>query len=498
VFGLKTSEIEQPKTIITRLENEVQFLNSENSLLREKIRLLQFRKFGKSSEQFIDIATFPGMDLESEELEPITDKIHIAAHDKKKPGRKPISADIPREEVILDIPESEKTCQIHGIELKRMGEESSESVEYIPAEVKVIVTVRPKYICSDCEVTDIKIAPVEEKLIPKSIMTASLLAYIVISKFVDHLPLYRLEGIFSRIGFELSRSTMASWVIKFGEALVPLVNLLQDRLLEGEYVSADETRMRVLTDDGKKIGGFSYLWVRGRPPDFGKPIYIFEFARSRGSVVAKEILDGFKGHLQVDQYVGYDFVKKCPDIKRVACLAHIRRKFHEAGKAIKGKKAIPNRVLKMIRKLYKIEDDIALIEKDNRTAERWKRAEPILIEIKSFLEENRPKVSSQSPTGKAITYALNAWENFLHVYDDYRIPLDNNLTENVFRPVALGRKNYLFCQTVEGAAALARIYSIIATAKANGLNLRKYLIRLIKELPKAKTIEDYEALLPLA
>jgi transposase len=165
---------------------------------------------------------------------------------------------------------------------------------------------------------------------------------------------------------------------------------------------------------------------------------------------------------------------------------------------MKGKKTIPNRVLKMIKKLYRIEDEIALIDESKRTAERWTRAEPILIELKSFLEESRPKVSSQSPTGKAITYALNAWENFLHVYDDYRIPLDNNLTENVFRPVALGRKNYLFCQTVEGAKAIARIYSIIATAKANGLNLPKYLIRLITELPKAKTVEDYEALLPLA
>jgi transposase len=498
--------LDQAKIAIAIQAQELRNKEAENKLLREKIRLLQFRQFGKSSERlgtdeqdvFPEIATTIADDPEKSAPETL-ETIEVKAHKKAKGGRKRLPAELPRREVLVDLPEHEKSCKTHGVALKRIGEERSEALEHIPESFTVLVTVRPKYgACPCCEETEIKIAPVPFKLIPKSICTPSLLTHITLSKFVDHLPLYRQETIYARAGVALSRGTMAEWVWRLGEAVIPIINLLEESLLEGEYLSCDETPIRVLTDDGKRVKNLHYLWIRGRPPDFGKPIYLFEYAPSRRTEVAKRILDGFKGILQADQYIAYSFAEKHPEIVRTGCLAHIRRKFFEAQKAMKEKQGISGRALALIKKLYRIQEQSAEIEAAKRTQWRKDASDLVLAELKSFLEENRKKVPPQSATGKAISYALNSWQSIELIYSDHRIPLDNNLTENAIRPVAVGRKNYLFCHSDEGAAAAARIYSLIATAKANGLELREYFMRLISELPKATTLADYEALLPLA
>lgn len=498
------SALDQANTVIASLTSEVHDKDAENRILREKIRLLQFRQFGKSSERFSSDQQniFPELAtalIEEQVKTPEeTETVEVKAHTKAKPGRRKLPAELPRREEIVDLPENEKICLTHQVSLKKIGEERSESLEHIPERFTVVVTVRPKYACDCCEETDIKIAPMPLKLIPKSIATPSLLTQIAISKFVDHLPLYRQETIYERAGVSLNRGTMAEWILRLGEAVIPIINLLIENLLEREYLSCDETPIRVLTDDGKRVKNLHYLWIRSRPPNFGKPIYLFEYASSRRASVAKEILNGFKGILQTDQYIAYSFADKQPDIVRVGCLAHIRRKFFEAQKAMTEKQSISGRALALIKKLYRIEDEVVETPISERTLKRKEAAAPVLTELKEYLEENRRKVPPQSATGKAITYALNAWDSIIRIYDDYRVPLDNNLTENAIRPVAVGRKNYLFCHSAEGAAAAARIYSLIATAKANGLDLREYFTRLTSELPKAKTLADYEALLPLA
>jgi transposase len=485
----------QAQSLIAHQEKEI-------SLLREKIQLLQYRQFTKSAETLssevqellfeVPEVNAPAM-VGNESIE-----IAVKAHTKKKPGRKGLREDLPREEVIIDLPDHEKFCTTHQTALKKIGNERSESLKFTPATYTIIETVRPKYVCECCEEKKVVIAPVPERLIPRSIVTPSLLAHIAIAKFCDHLPLYRQEAIFLRDGIEISRTSMASWMIRLGDGLIPIMNLLQEKLIAGEYLSCDETPLRVLTDDGKPVKNLHYLWVRGRPPEWGKPIYLFEYANSRRAEVAKEILEDFRGYLQVDQYIAYDSAVKKHNLTKIGCLAHVRRKFHEAEKVMKGKASIPGRALALIAKIYKIDKEVKLLPSEKRTAERKTRTEPLLKELKFFIEDSQKRVPPQSAIGKAISYTLNAWEYLENIYLDHRIKLDNNLTENEIRPVAIGRKNYLFCHSTEGAEAAARIYSVIATAKANGLNIKTYFENLIENLPKAKTIEDYEALLPLA
>lgn len=502
-FQQASSQLAEAQAAIAAQAAEMAAKEAELRILREKLRLLQFRQFGKSSERIDErLQTALGLPAVAPAVPPESaaadEEIQVAAHTKKKPGRKRLPAELPREEVVVDLPEQEKSCATHGVPLKKIGEERSESVEHIPQSFKIRVTIRPKYLCPCCEEKKVATAPLSPRLIPKGIATPSLLAHLVLSKFVDHLPLYRQEAIYSREGFTLSRGTMAEWIVRLGEALIPLTNLLQDKLLAGDYLSCDETLIRVLTDNGKKVENLHYLWIRSRPAAFGRPIYLFEYASSRRTAVAREILEGFRGYLQVDQYVAYDFTEKIAAITRVGCFAHVRRKFFEAQKASIHKGSVPGKALALIGKLYRIEKEVAPLAEESRTRERKERAEPVLTELHTFLEDNRRKIPPQSPTGKAISYTLNAWAELRAVYSDHRIRLDNNLTENAIRPVAVGRKNYLFCQSAEGAAAAARIYSVIATAKANGLDLREYLIRLIDGLPRAESVEDYEALLPLA
>ncbi|MGK5089866.1 IS66 family transposase [Bdellovibrionota bacterium FG-2] len=501
----KTAQIiENLGARLSSSEKDRQRLEQEKELLLEKIRLLQFRQFGKKTEKWNEDFTevLPGIlpDAGATDEDAEVEVVTVAEHTKKKPGRRPLSEDLPREERLVDLPESEKICAIHGVLLKRIGEERSEALEFVPAKCKVIATVRPKYLCPCCEDTDIRVAPAPLKLIPKSISTPSFLTNIVISKFLDHCPLYRQEGMYERIGVELSRGTMAEWIIRLGKAVTPLMNLLQERLIDGEYLSCDETPLRVLTEDGKQIKNLHYLWVRSRPSDFGTPIILFEYASSRRAAVAKEILEGFKGYLQVDQYVGYDFTGKTVHIVRVGCWAHVRRKFFEAMKIMKSqgrKTGVPSRVLSLIKKLYRADEAAQGIHPDERTEARKKLAQPILDELKLLLETSKQQIPDQSAVGKAIRYTLNAWDCLIKIFDDHRIRLDNNITENAIRPVAIGRKNYLFCQTPEGARAAAAIYSLIATAKANDLDVREYFMNLIEKLPAAKTLEDFEALLPL-
>ncbi len=476
---------------------------AEIKLLQEKIRFLQFRHFGKSSERLgtSDQDLFPELVnsiVVPDDASEAPETVEVKAHKKAKGGRKKLPEELPRREVRIDLSDDEKMCQTHQTLRKKIGEERSESLEHNPETFTVIVTVRDKYVCPCCEKTEIKIAAMPLKLIPKSITTPSLLTHITISKFVDHLPLYRQESIYLRAGVEISRGTMAEWILRLGVAVLPIINLLEEMLLDGEYLSCDETPIRVLTDDGKRVKNLHYLWVRSRPPAFGKPIYLFEYASSRKAEVAKRIIEGFKGILQADQYVAYAFAEKDPDILRTGCLAHIRRKFFEAQKAMKEKQGISGRALALIKKIYSMDDAALQIAEAERTEWRKNASAPLLSELKNYLEENRKKVPPQSGTGKAISYALNSWQSIERIYTDHRIPLDNKLTENAIRPVAVGRKNYLFCHSAEGADAAARIYSLIATAKANGLDLRAYFNRLISELPKATTLADYEALLPLA
>jgi transposase len=399
--------------------------------------------------------------------------------------------------VVIELSGEDRICPQDGTELTEIGEEKSEQLDIIPAQMKVIETVRKKYACRVCE-QGVKMAPLPPRAIPKSIAGSGLLAFVAVSKYVDALPLYRMESILLRAGGEISRSTLSFWMVKVAEVLTPLFNLMEETLLERNYVGCDETRVQVLKEAGKKPTTLSYMWVRGSAGP-GPPIILFEYDPTRSQEVPVRILEGFEGYLQVDAYPGYDeLFRKNPKIIRLGCLAHVRRKFEQAFKASKDKKGKTGKGLSFITKLYQIERFARENEFDVEKLYllRQEKAKPILEEFYQWLDAHKDTVAPKSLLGKAVLYAYNEWPHIVRYTDDGRLRPDNNFIENAIRPFAVGRKNWLFSDTVAGAKASTTIYSVIETVKANKIEPYWYLRQVLEALPKATTADEIEALLP--
>lgn len=339
---------------------------------------------------------------------------------------------------------------------------------------------------------------------PKSNAAPGLLAHIAVAKYVDALPLYRLEHIFKRSHIDIPRNTMAGWMIAVSEKLQPIYNLMEEELLSSDYVCCDETVVQVLKEPGKKAQSKSYMWVRSRHgPQEGpiagvkiNPIVLFDYDPTRSGTVPNKLLTDFKGYLQVDGYAGYDEVCNRADVTRVGCMAHVRRKFYDVRKASPKQSSAANEVLLLIQKLYKIEEIISEEIIENRFKTRQEQSEPILKEIKTWLTENEKKYPPQGLMGKAITYAQNQWPYVMNYLKYGKLSIDNNFTENRIRPFAIGRKNWLFSDTQAGANASGMIYSILQTARGNGLDPYAYMRHLLTELPLCQTTDQIENLLP--
>jgi hypothetical protein len=286
-------------------------------------------------------------------------------------------------------------------------------------------------------------------------------------------------------------------MIKAGALIQPLINLLQDRLLSADILQMDETPVQVLKEPGKTAQSKSYLWVqRGGPPQ--KPIVLYHYDPGRGAEVAKRLLEGFSGYLQTDGYAGYHAAVAVHGLTPVGCMAHARRKFMEAVKAQgrNKKRGKAHRGLTLIQKLYRIEKRARQLSPEDRYQQRQQQAKPLLDEIRAWLDQVLPQVPPTSATGKALHYLHNEWSKLVRYLDDGRLEIDNNAAENAIRPFVLGRKNWLFSDSVHGVKASANLYSLIETAKANRLEPYAYLRYLFTELPKAHSVEQIEALLP--
>jgi len=421
--------------------------------------------------------------------------VTVAAHQRKKRGRKPLPKNLPRVDVIHELAESERHCDHDGRRLTEIGEVVSEQLDIIPAKIQVIRHIRKQYAC-DCGQC-LKTAPLPAQPIPKSLASPGLLAHITVSKYQDALPLYRQEQILQRIGVELPRATLANWMIKAGTLIQPLINLLQDRLLSADILQMDETPVQVLKEPGKTAQSKSYLWVqRGGPPEH--PIVLYHYDPGRGAEVAKRLLEGFSGYLQTDGYAGYHAAVAFHGLTPVGCMAHARRKFMEAVKAQgrNKKRGKAHRGLTLIQKLYRIEKQARHLDPEKRHEQRQQQARPILDEIRTWLDQVLPQVPPTSATGKALHYLHNEWDKLIRYLDDGRLQIDNNAAENAIRPFVLGRKNWLFSDSVRGVKASANLYSLIETVKANRLEPYAYLRYLYTELPKAETVEQIQALLP--
>lgn len=489
-------------------EVELSERNEEISQLREYIRLLKSQRFGARSERshVSQLGLFNEAEAIADEDDAQTEsdvsRIEVPAHTRRKRGgRKPLPAFLPREEILHDLSEDEKVCGNDAEHpLVRIGEDRLEQLVFVPASAKVLVHIRPQYACPSCK-DSVKAAPPPASPIPKSFATPSLLAQIVTSKYVDALPLYRQAKIFQRMGVDLCRGTMASWVIRMGELVVPLLEIFLEKIRRGDYAQMDETPFQVLKEKGKLATTDSYLWaLRGGGREH--PLLYYEYSPTRGGEVARQLLDGFEGYLQTDGYKGYDHFDESIGIVHVGCFAHARRKFDEALRG-QGKKTKPGRKaslarqgLQRINTLYKIERSYASASREERTKLRAEKLAPKIEELREWTLASIDRVSPDSLTGKAIGYLDKQWPKLVRVLEDERIPLDTNAVERAIRPFVIGRRNWMFADTPGGATASARLYSLVETAKANRIEPWAYLNHVFEKLPQATSPEDIEALLP--
>lgn len=389
--------------------------------------------------------------------------------------------------------DAEKICHC-GEHLVRIGEEISEQLKYIPAKVSVIQHIRPKYARKPCQ-ENIKIASMPTLLLPKSIATPELVAYIIISKYCDHIPLYRQEAIWQRMEIDMPRSSLCGWVLKTAELCEPLVKLIKQNINFYDYVQVDETTVQVLNEIGRSNQTKSYMWVyRGRGD---KPSIVYEYQETRGGYHAQQFLVGFKGYLQSDAFSGYNWALNANNIISVGCHAHARRPFVELAKSNKNS-GLSHEALKFYRKLYAVEKEARenQLSKEARHQLRQEKSVPVLATFKKWLDHHLPKTSEQGAIGKAIRYCISHWNELNNYLKDGRIEIDNNLVENAIRPFALGRKNWLFNASPSGAKAGATFFSLIETCKANNVELYRYFCVMLNHIRECKSNDNYRELLP--
>ena len=477
-------------------DTELAQQRSKYAYLLEQFRLAQHQRFGKSSEA----APGQGELFNEAEVELDTsgdEEKQEVSYTRNKPKRQKLPGDLPREVVVHDLADSEKVCDCCQGELHKIGEDKSEKLEFVPAQVKVIEHVRPKYACRRCdkEGVEVKIkqAAVPPSPIPKGIATPSLLSQIITTKYQYGLPLYRQESLFKQYGIQLSRKTMADWMVKMAKLLEPLYQRLKQELLKQGVIQADETTLNVLKEE--KSTCYMWLYCTGADsPVNDSPIpniVLYDYQASRAAACPKDYLGDFTGYLQVDGYQAYEHT----DATLVGCMAHARRKFVEAKKAQpKGKTGKADMALSQIQKLYGIEGQLDGKSADAKYQYRQENAKPILDKLYQWLVTAAPQVAEKSALGKAVNYALNQWSKLVRYLDDGRLNIDNNRAERAIKPFVIGRKNWLFANTASGARASATLYSLIETAKANGLIPFDYLNHLLTELPKSN--HNLEAMLP--
>lgn len=505
-----TQAVELKSEVIASLKQRIE-------LLEEALRLSKIKRFAPSSEQSGQMSLFDDAEVEATvEFETATDEAvdEIEAIEagvasetsepsqpKQKPGRKPFAANLPRVQIFITLSDEEKAGAISTFFTK-----VKEELDIIPAQVRILEYLQEKAVflepAQDEMQRRIIAAALPKHPVPGAMGSIELMSYVLTCKYCDGLPLYRLENILARYGGELSRATLANWVIALARPLQPLLNLLRDHQQAGNIIMADETRVQVLKEPGRPATSDKFMWVTlGGPP--GQPSVLFEYDPSRSQEVPLRLLDGFHGYLQTDGYAGYNAACLINNITQLGCWDHARRKFKDAQDAQpKPKKDKPykaskaDHILGLINILYMIERQIKTLSAAEKFQQRCKRSLPVLKKLKAYLDDNQHKVPKDGLTGKAMTYLSNQWDKLMVYCSNGELSISNILAENAIRPFVIGRKAWLFSDTPKGAQASAIHYSLIETAKANGLEPYVYLTQVLKALPYADTLEKIEALLP--
>jgi transposase len=497
-------------------------LTERNTLLMEEVRWLKSQVFGRSSEKSsADVSPDQRMLFnEAEVLAAIAaadekdSTQSIGAHERKaKPGRKAIPEKFPRKRVVHDIPESEKVCPIDGTPLRRIGEEISEQYEYTRPKLIVLQHVRPKY-ASGCDHGGVKIAPVPLQLLPKSMASPSLLAHITTAKFDDGLPLTRQSKQFERLGLpNMGAGTMGVWMnIIGGKKVVPIINLMNEAMLEEPYMHLDETPLQVLKS-AKTPSSEHYMWVRAAGPP-GRRMILFDYVPTRNTEVLMELLTGadgpYRGKIISDGLKIYDSLAEAWKLQHFGCLSHCRRYYvtaEKVGQSPTGRTLARVAIRDFIGALYGVERHIKALRERREQASRVfsldevlqvrrEQGVPIAAAFKTWLDVVGPGVTPTSALGKAIAYSLSQWPKLVRYLEHPDIGPDNNRVEQAIRPFAVGRNSWMFCDTQGGARASANLYSLVLSARANGIEPLEYLTYIYTQLPAATEVEQFEALLP--
>ena len=408
--------------------------------------------------------------------------------DKRHPKRRRLPDSLPRIEVMHDL--ESKDCPTCGEALQRIGEEVSEQLDIVPAKLFVRRHVRPKYCCRCCRT--LHTAPLPAQPIDKGIAAPGLITHVATGKYLNHLPLYRQEAEFGRLGMPIPRSTMAGWFGELEVLLEPLVGRMSELLLAEAILHVDETPVPVL-DPGAGKTATGYLWAYRSGPWSGLQAVAFQFAMSRSAEHPNRFLAPFVGTLVVDGYSGYNGVLRRANIIEAGCMAHARRPFYEIAQATGS--PIAQNALIVIGKLYEIEAQIKALRAHERMSERKKHAAPILAEFKPWLDQTYANAPPKSAIGQALAYAINRWRALTRYLEDGMLNIDNNPVENAIRGIALGKRNWLFAGSEAGGRRAAQFYALIETAKLNGINPSAYLTHVLSALPSAKA-KDLDALLP--
>jgi transposase len=477
-------EIERLKLIIEKYRRMIFGRKSEK--LTGQLEQLEFRLEELETAQAADEAVQAAKEAAQQSSTQTTTK------PRRRPARKPLPEDLPRE-VITHLP-PHNCCPDCGGALRPFGEDISEQLERIPATYKVIRHVRPKFACAGCE--RVVEAPAPARPIERGLPGPNLLAHVLVSKYGNHLPLYRQSEIFAREGVDLDRSTLAGWVGAASELLNPLVDQIRRHVMAASKIHADDTPVPVLAPgNGKTKTGRLWTYVRDdRPAGFTTPPAVwFAYSEDRKGEHPRRHLKHFKGALQADAYAGFHHLYGDGAIYEVSCWAHARRKFHDIHVAHAS--LTTTEALARIGALYAIEEEIRGKPAEFRRAVRQARATPLLDDLRRWMEKMLGLLSTKSETAGAIRYALSRWRALTRYVDDGLLEIDNNAAERALRSVVMGRKNYLFMGSDSGGERAASLYSLIASAKLNGLDPDFYLRTVLARIPE-HPISRIEELLP--
>ena len=509
-------EIQALQKALSDALGELRVVRTERDLLKEQLNRFKRQLFDAKSEVsaahqkdlFFNEAEIEGAQAQPAAAETEEEKIEVPAHQRTKRGRKPLDPALPRDVRRHELPEDERVCPHDGAALREIGVEVSEQLDVVPQQVRVIRHERVKYACPCCD-GGLRLAPKPPQVIPKGLLSEAALAWVITSKYLDGLPLYRQAALLGRFGgTELSRNTLAASVVRVGQATQPVINLLRDALLDSFIVHGDETEVQVLKEPGRKAQAKSYMWVQMNQASgadgTGPPIRLFGYSPSRSTHSARTLYEGMRpgGVLMSDGYEPYAAIAEQHRLVHLGCWAHCRRYFNDALQAMpkdkRGPEQLPAQFIELIGRLYKVEADARRDQLDAQALQqrRTQHSKPVLEQIEALALQHLHGVLPGSLLGKALHYVTAQWPKLVRYVDDGRYPIDNNACENAIRPFVVGRRNWLFADTVGGANASANLYSLLQTCVANGIDGYRYLSALLVALPKAKTVEDYEALLP--